>query len=33
MTEKSLVPLAAKQSGMSFDELSLAVLETTKMCR
>ena len=31
MTEKSLVPLAAKQSGMSFDELSLAVLETTEM--
>ncbi|MFT4745951.1 MAG: D-alanine-D-alanine ligase [Congregibacter sp.] len=33
MTEKSLVPLAAKRSGMSFDELSLAVLETTDMCR
>jgi D-alanine-D-alanine ligase len=33
MTEKSLVPLAAKQFGMSFDELSLAVLETTKMCK
>ncbi|MBU3004440.1 D-alanine--D-alanine ligase [Paraglaciecola arctica] len=33
MTEKSLVPLAAKQSGMSFDELSLAVLKTTEECR
>ncbi|MFT6776824.1 MAG: D-alanine-D-alanine ligase [Paraglaciecola sp.] len=33
MTEKSLVPLAAKQSGMSFAELSLAVLKTTYVCR
>jgi len=33
MTEKSLVPLAAKQSGMSFAELSLAVLKTTEVCR
>ena len=33
MTEKSLVPLAAKLSGMSFDELSVAVLETTEMCK
>jgi D-alanine-D-alanine ligase len=29
MTEKSLVPMAAKQAGMSFAELSLAVLATT----
>jgi D-alanine-D-alanine ligase len=33
MTEKSLLPLAAKQSGMSFAELSLAVLKTTEFCR
>tara|TARA_R110000751_G_scaffold307911_1_gene435110 strand:- start:26146 stop:27108 length:963 start_codon:yes stop_codon:yes gene_type:complete len=33
MTEKSLVPLAAKQSGMSFEELSLAVLKTTEIAR
>lgn len=33
MTEKSLLPLAAKQSGMSFDELSLAVLATTEMSK
>tara|TARA_R110000868_G_scaffold8771_1_gene44792 strand:+ start:477 stop:1439 length:963 start_codon:yes stop_codon:yes gene_type:complete len=33
MTEKSLVPLAAKQWGMSFAELSLAVLKTTEVCR
>jgi len=33
MTEKSLVPMAAKQSGMSFAELSLAVLKTTEICR
>ena len=33
MTEKSLVPLAAKQSGMSFAELSLAVLKTTEVGR
>jgi D-alanine-D-alanine ligase len=33
MTEKSLVPLAAKQSGMSFAELSLAVLKTTEIVR
>ena len=33
MTEKSLVPLAAKQSGMSFAELSLAVLKTTEISR
>jgi D-alanine-D-alanine ligase len=33
MTEKSLVPLAAKQSGMSFAELSLAVLKTTYVYR
>jgi len=31
MTEKSLLPLAAKQSGMSFAELSLAVLTTTEI--
>jgi D-alanine-D-alanine ligase len=30
MTEKSLVPMAAKQAGMSFAELSLAVLATTE---
>lgn len=30
MTEKSLLPLAAKQCGISFDELSLAVLKTTE---
>jgi D-alanine-D-alanine ligase len=29
MTEKSLVPMAAKQAGMSFTELSLAVLQTS----
>ena len=28
MTEKSLVPLAAKQAGLSFAQLSLAVLAT-----
>jgi D-alanine-D-alanine ligase len=33
MTQKSLVPMAAKQSGMSFAELSLAVLKTTDICR
>lgn len=33
MTEKSLVPMAAKQSGISFAELSLAVLKTTEVCR
>ncbi|WP_299080838.1 D-alanine--D-alanine ligase [uncultured Paraglaciecola sp.] len=33
MTEKSLVPLAAKQSGMSFAELSLAVLQTAEVGR
>ncbi len=33
MTKKSLVPLAAKQSGMSFAELSFAVLKTTEVCR
>ena len=33
MTEKSLVPLAAKQSGMNFAELSLAILKTTGVCR
>jgi D-alanine-D-alanine ligase len=33
MTEKSLVPLAAKQSGMSFAELSIEVLKTTEVCR
>ena len=33
MTEKSLLPLAAKQWGMSFAELSLAVLKTTEVCR
>ena len=33
MTEKSLVPLSAKQSGMSFSELSFAVLKTTEVCR
>jgi D-alanine-D-alanine ligase len=29
MTEKSLVPMAAKQAGMSFTELSVAVLQTS----
>ncbi len=29
MTEKSLVPMAAKQAGLSFADLSLAVLATT----
>lgn len=29
MTEKSLVPMAAKQAGMSFTDLSLAVLQTS----
>tara|TARA_R110002167_G_scaffold27444_6_gene93302 strand:- start:1696 stop:2646 length:951 start_codon:yes stop_codon:yes gene_type:complete len=29
MTEKSLVPMAAKQAGMSFTELALAVLQTS----
>jgi D-alanine-D-alanine ligase len=33
MTEKSLVPMAAKQFGISFAELSLAVLKTTEVCR
>jgi D-alanine-D-alanine ligase len=33
MTEKSLVPLAAKQAGISFAELSLDVLKTTEVCR
>ena len=33
MTEKSLLPMAAKQFGMSFAELSLAVLETTETRR
>jgi D-alanine-D-alanine ligase len=33
MTEKSLVPLAAKQAGMTFAELSFAVLATTDICR
>ena len=28
MTEKSLVPMAAKQAGLSFSELALAILET-----
>lgn len=28
MTEKSLVPMAAKQAGMSFNQLALAILET-----
>lgn len=31
MTEKSLVPMAAKQAGMSFVDLSLAVLATTDL--
>jgi D-alanine-D-alanine ligase len=31
MTEKSLVPMAAKQAGLSFAELSLAILETTSL--
>lgn len=30
MTEKSLVPMAAKQAGLSFAELSLAILATTE---
>jgi D-alanine-D-alanine ligase len=29
MTEKSLVPLAAQQAGMSFEQLALAVLDTS----
>lgn len=33
MTEKSLLPMAAKQFGMSFAELSLAVLKTTETRR
>lgn len=33
MTEKSLVPLSAKHSGMSFAELSLAVLNTAEVDR
>jgi D-alanine-D-alanine ligase len=33
MTKKSLVPLAAKQAGINFDQLSIAVLETTKVAR
>ncbi|MCF2948597.1 D-alanine--D-alanine ligase [Paraglaciecola aquimarina] len=33
MTEKSLVPLAAKQAGLSFAELSLAVLATTDLVK
>lgn len=33
MTEKSLVPMAAKQAGMSFAELSLAVLKTSDISR
>lgn len=33
MTAKSLLPLAAKQIGMSFAELSLAVLKTTELIR
>lgn len=33
MTKKSLVPLSAKQAGMNFDQLSMAVLETTKVAR
>jgi len=30
MTEKSLVPMAAKQAGLSFDQLSLAILQTSR---
>ncbi|MGJ8681104.1 D-alanine--D-alanine ligase [Paraglaciecola sp.] len=33
MTEKSLVPLAAKQAGLSFADLSLAVLATTDLAK
>jgi D-alanine-D-alanine ligase len=33
MTEKSLVPMAARQSGMSFAELSAAILATTDMTK
>jgi D-alanine-D-alanine ligase len=33
MTKKSLVPMAAKQAGMSFAELALAVLDTAKVER
>jgi D-alanine-D-alanine ligase len=33
MTEKSLVPMAARQAGMSFAELSAAVLATTDMTK
>lgn len=33
MTKKSLVPLAAKQAGLSFAELSLAVLKTADVIR
>lgn len=31
MTEKSLVPMAAKQAGLSFTDLSLAILATTEL--
>ena len=30
MTEKSLVPMAAKQAGLDFGRLSLAILATTE---
>ncbi|MDU0356452.1 D-alanine--D-alanine ligase [Paraglaciecola aquimarina] len=33
MTEKSLVPMAAKQAGLSFAELSLAILRTSDQLR
>ena len=33
MTEKSLVPMAARQSGMSFAELSATILATTDMTK
>ena len=33
MTKKSLVPMAAKQAGMSFAELSMRVLATTDMAK
>jgi len=29
MTEKSLVPMAAKQAGLSFEEVVMKVLETS----
>jgi D-alanine-D-alanine ligase len=33
MTEKSLVPMAAKQAGLNFEELSMAVLATSDLAK